>query len=354
LEIDRGIGGAMNAAAVGQPVFIVAGRTYFWEDVILAGLAWGEWPALERELAAGLAALSRARAEDALPTAEQLDKAARAFRYEHNLISAQEAHDWLERLALTAEDWLEYLRRRVARGQFPDDAPSRSVAPPWSARQLHAEAVCSGTLERLARELATRAACLALSDGRCEQELREEETIDEGILADACRLGIRIARSRERLMYLARVERSYRGVRARALSASAIAQEVAAHRLEWTRIVCDTLSFESAASAREAALCVRVDHQPLCDVGAAAHRQAAREVIYLDDSSPVVARLFGAREGDVVGPVEMGSQYVVFEVLDRIPAATADTEVNLRAESSILHRLATRELAPMVQWQTSF
>jgi len=31
----------------GQRIFTVAGTSYAWEDLVLAGCLWGDWPALE-------------------------------------------------------------------------------------------------------------------------------------------------------------------------------------------------------------------------------------------------------------------------------------------------------------------
>ena len=39
----------------GQRVFTVGQTSYVWEDVILAGLLWGDWTALEERVRGGLA-----------------------------------------------------------------------------------------------------------------------------------------------------------------------------------------------------------------------------------------------------------------------------------------------------------
>ena len=43
----------------GQRIFTVAGTSYAWEDLVLAGCLWGDWPALEARARDGLACLAR-------------------------------------------------------------------------------------------------------------------------------------------------------------------------------------------------------------------------------------------------------------------------------------------------------
>ena len=43
----------------GQRIFTVAGTSYAWEDLVLAGCLWGDWPALEARVRDGLACLAR-------------------------------------------------------------------------------------------------------------------------------------------------------------------------------------------------------------------------------------------------------------------------------------------------------
>ena len=43
----------------GERIFTVAGTSYAWEDLVLAGCLWGDWAALEARVQAGLACLAR-------------------------------------------------------------------------------------------------------------------------------------------------------------------------------------------------------------------------------------------------------------------------------------------------------
>lgn len=345
----------------GEPVFVTGGRTYFWEDVILAGAIWGDWARLERELRLGIALLARVAAEDAAPTRHELDAAITSFRYERNLISAQETREWLSRWALRPDDWFGYLRRQLVRTRMPNGCgicEESDDAPLWTPlRMLYVESVCSGTLERLARELAVHAACLAL-DALTDLDDSDADRMPwldvDAVLQNACRLGVSPARGRERLSLLAKAERSYCAFRARALSPAALAREIASHALEWTHVACESVTFDDQDVAREALLCLRADGRTLREVAATANRAATSERVYLDERSNVVDHLLGARKGDVIGPVAAAGRFVVIEVLDRVPASSGDPEIIRRAESSIVNRLAASELTPAIQWQKAF
>lgn len=355
----------MMETLFGHAVFTVGGQVYFWEDVVLAGLVAGEWAALERDLRDGVACVTRARAEHVLPGTEELRAAAAAFRYERDLISAEEASGWLARWKVQPEDWMDYLRRALLRRRWCADlATIADRFPPADTvvdAARHAEAVCSGTLARLARRLAERAACTARGE-IVDQHVTNDSAPhgadtfapDDAVFAAAERLGIQRAQACARLAVLACVERSFRAVRRNVLSDRAVAGEIRAHQLEWTRLVCDSIAFESEAAAREALLCMRADGQSLRDVAAAARRLATTERLFLDQLPPAVGdRMAGARPGEAFGPVAVDGSFMVLQVSGKILPSESDPEIVGRAEESLFSRVAQRELLPAVQWQSA-
>lgn len=355
---------------VGEPAFTVGGRPFFWEDVLLAGLVRGDWTLLERDLRHGLASVARARTDGALPGTEEVRAAAATFRYERNLISAQEANDWLARWKVRPEEWTDYLCRALLRARWPDAATIACpfpLADPELDIARHAEAVCSGALERNARELAERAACTVsgklasveaggapLLGDSTSREVANPFAASDALLAAAERLGISRARSRERLELLGCVERSYHALRHRLFTARAVCGEIHAHQLEWTRVACDSIAFETEAAAREALLCVRSDGQSLRELAMAAQLRSTRQLYFLDQLPPAVSdRLAGARAGDAFGPVMTDGAFVVLQVDRKIPPTDDDAEIIHRAECSLFSRVMQRELSTVVQWQNA-
>jgi hypothetical protein len=86
----------------GRRIFTVAGTSYAWEDLVLAGCLWGDWPALEARARDGLACLARLDEldeddEDALAE-EDVETAATEFRYARDLVAASGLESWLDRV----------------------------------------------------------------------------------------------------------------------------------------------------------------------------------------------------------------------------------------------------------------
>lgn len=343
----------------GQTVFTVEKTPYFWEDVVLAASAWGDWAVLERDVHRGVACLRRAVTEGAPPTRDELDAATAAFRYERDLISAKDARDWLDCWSLSIDDWMDYMRRAVLRERWRDqlstfDLPFPAVDAEVDARVL-SEAVFSGELGRAARKLAEHAACHkvpgALGDDGgaplAEAFVRQHDSA----VGAASRLGLSRGRAIERLFVLDAVERSYASFRARVVTARAVEEEIRAHELQWMRVDCESLSFADDSAAREALLCMRADGKTIREVAAAARRVLRDRRFYLDDvDSKVGERLLAAGENEVIGPLTLQEEFVVLRVMHKLMPLNDDPEIHRRAEVELLRRLATHQLPHRIQW----
>ena len=144
-----------------KPVFSLGERTYTWLDVVLAAIVRGDWAALETQVSLGLALVERAGEADELPEEAEIDAAAEEFRYDRDLVTAEEMEGWLGRCGLTLEEWMEYIERLVVR-QAETDPDDDSLLESFDAEAVGAnviiEAICSGELYRFAQTLAGRAA----------------------------------------------------------------------------------------------------------------------------------------------------------------------------------------------------
>jgi prepilin-type processing-associated H-X9-DG protein len=93
--------------------------------VVLAGLLWGDWMALEERVRSGLACLARIDDldeddADALDEAD-VETAAAEFRYARDLVAAADLEAWLERRGLSVEAWLDFIRRGLLIERWTDD-----------------------------------------------------------------------------------------------------------------------------------------------------------------------------------------------------------------------------------------
>jgi len=289
-----------------RKLFSVGDAVYTWNDVVERARVTGLWAALEQDARAGNAALAKAS-----PDEEDVEAAARAFRYERGLLSGDELDAWLDARGLTRETWEDYLRRSLAREEL-------HAAEPGSDGDVTAEAwvegICSGTLEALARELAS---LVAVAPSAAAEQLDEE-------FAAFCRA---------------------------AATEAAIAREVESNRLQWLRVRYAAAAFADPDVAAEVALCVRTDGEPLAEVAAQAGAETEERLDWLDTVDPELAsRFFTAEPDEVVGPVPVGEQLVVAHVRAKTAPDEGNPDVRDRAAAALAERAVSREVNERVAW----
>lgn len=288
-----------------RPLFSVDGHAYSWEDVLDAAEARGDLAALERTTRQGLACLRRLAAEGGSVAPEQLRAAATAFRYEHDLLAAEELEAWLAARGLAIADWNGYLRRALVRellaGELDRIEAEHPVDPAEVEAALPAEAACTGFLARAAARLAEEAALAA--GGALEPEHGEIE------------------------------------------------REIAAHALDWLRIQGTALELSDPDAAREAALCVRVDGRTLEDVAADCGVEARPLDVHLEDAEPALrTALTSAKPGELVGPLAHDGGHLLVAVEAKRDPSADDPELARRAAAVLRERGLARELRTRVVW----
>lgn len=313
----------------GRSLFTVAGRSYAWEDVLLAAELRGELGALERQTRQGLACLKRLAADAGDVPSEAVRAAATVFRYDRNLLAAEELEAWLDDRGLTVSDWNGYLRRLVLRERWEDELERIEAEFPVGDDEveaaLPAEAVCTGLLRRAAERLAEDAALAAANDAV------EDDADDSTSIAG-------LARAAD-------------AMRSRVPSPPELEREVAAHALDWIRIEAETLELADAEAAREAALCVRVDGRLLTDVAEDCGVPANAVVLYLGDAEPELqATLASATPGELIGPVAHGAGHMLLQLRAKTEPSADDPELERRAAAVLAARRVDRELRDRVVW----
>jgi hypothetical protein len=312
-----------------RSLFTVAGRTYAWEDVLLAAELRGELSVLERQTRQGLACLRRLASEgEALPP-KSLRAAATVFRYDRNLLAAEELEGWLDGRGLTVADWNGYLRRQLLRERWADELEriesEFAVGDDEVEAALPAEAACTGFLRRAAEQLAEDAA-----------------------LADA---GGAVGDNPDRATLIAAIARTADAARGRVPDRLEIERELAVHALDWIRVETEELELADAEAAREAALCVRVDGRALGDVAADCGVPTSIVVRYLEDADPELRiALMGATAGELVGPVATGAGHLLLSVVSKTEPSADDPVLARRAAAVLAARAVERELRNRVLW----
>jgi hypothetical protein len=305
----------LQAEVLDRPVFAVGDHEYRWADIVAAARHWGRWVELERRTADGLAALGGLPEE--IGHAE-LDEAMQAFRYALRLIAADEMEAWLQRWGLDTKDWAGYLRRQIACGRATGEGGSAA-----DEREVWAEAVCSGALVELARDLAARVAA-------AEAGGVEPGPVDSD---------------------LSRMEAEHAAFVEGALTPEAAVKALELRNADWVRLSYTALEFPEAAMASEAALLVREDGLSPADVAGRAGVPLEEREAFLEDVEPGLSEsLLSAPTGELVGPLRVGNGFALLRVNEKVAPTLADPAVQERLQEEVPRRALEREVRNRVRW----
>ncbi|HEX2438313.1 MAG TPA: hypothetical protein VHT71_08380 [Methylomirabilota bacterium] len=340
----------------GQRIFSIGQMSYVWEDVVLAGVAWGDWAALEERARDGLLCLARLEDldeddEDALDE-DDVESAAAEFRYARDLIAASDLEAWLERRGLTVDAWLDHIRRVLLRERWAEDLEDireeYEAEDDEVAEATLCDALCSGAAAELAGRLAGRAAIHAsIPDA---PSTAEALSADEELLARALP-DLPGPERRRRLQALGALEATWQRFAAGVVTPEAMRALIVSRRLEWVRVVLQGVLTQDEDVAREVAACVRVDRRSIEEVAEEAGQTAERLEWWLDElDGPLHDALVGAQVGELVGPIPWKEQQLVFVVEAKQIPSEEDAAVLARAERALLARTVDREVANRVTW----
>jgi hypothetical protein len=351
----------------GQRIFTIGHTAYVWEDIVLAGLMWGDWAALEARVRAGLACLARLDDleeddEDALDEAD-VETAAAEFRYARDLVAAADLEAWLERRGLSVDAWLDFIRRSLLLDRWADDLDEileeYELDEDEVAEAVVCEALCSGVANDLAQRLAARAAVHARPAGETEAaagapSAEVPPAMPDDELLERAVPDLPAPARRERLARLTTLEAAWRRFAASVAPPQAMRGVITTRRLEWVRVVVQAVLTPDEDVAREVALCVRLDRRPIDEVADEAGLRAEALEWWLDTVEEALRdTLIGAQPGDVVGPVPWKEHHLVLTVTAKRLPTEDDPAVRARAEQALLARAVDREVTDRVTWHAT-
>jgi hypothetical protein len=354
--------------AVHRPVCSVGEREFQLLDVVIAGHLRGQWAEVEDTARRGLACEKRLdNLGEGLSDAD-VEAAATAWRYERNLLSADDTESWLLERHLAMAHWFGYVSRLVLRRRWSagldEIVASHEVTPREIEDVLYSEAVCSGSLA----ELAGRLAAYAAVDDRVKEKsaiARTERPSEPRVRALVARLPPEISRlgiygvppgvCLERARVLACMMLSFEGFIDDISAPAALAREIEPRALDWTRFECESITLSNEEAAREAALTVREDGLPISEAARLAGGSLVRTDDVLEDVEPALRdRLVGAQPGELIGPLPNERGFVLVSVLDRVVPSIADPSIRERARELVVTRTIEREVARRVRWHERF
>ncbi len=298
-----------------RPVFAAGDQDYCWADVVAAARHWSRWAELERQTAEGLSALAQ------LPESvgkNDLDEAMQAFRYARGLLAAEEMEAWLAHWGLRMKDWSGYLRRELA----PTQATGEQGLPADEI-DVWAEAVCSGELANLARDLAARVAAAEAG-------------------------GVRLGPVESDL---ARMDEEHTAFVQRALTPEASAKTLELRNADWVRLSYTALEFPQAAMASEAVFLMREDGLSPADVAGRAGVPLHEHEAFLEDVEPELAEpVLSAPTGELVGPLPVRNGFALIRVNEKVAPTLADPVIQERLQEEVPRTALEREVRNRVQW----
>jgi hypothetical protein len=233
-----------------------------------------------------------------------------------------------------------------------DDLVQRyPVSPAEVLESAAVDLLCSTRGADLALALAERAAAAAAE--REVEDLPTEPLTPAEVSGILTRLPILDpARARARLAEVATADRGYARFCARVATPELIRRELELGRLEWIRLECRVIQFETEPLAREAALCLREDGLAIEDVAADAHAPVQEMRFYLGELDPEVQpRLLAAVPGELVGPVPFDQGHALFLVVDKTLPTEADPELRQRVENRAVARVVADQVNRRVRWR---
>ena len=373
----------------GQPVFEVGNETYRWEDVVAFGILTGRLQGIEYRTRQGLACAAFAETQDEDPDIEdQVDEAAAEFRYARDLVTAEEAEDWLAARGLDTDDWMGVIRREVLRTVYATrlDQLVRDY-PPSTAAVLDAirvEWLCADGTSPLIEGLAGWAAAAAADaeqhpapDAEAETEEVDLDDLDFGDADDGggeptaetatgsiggpavdlqpylARLkGLRPDAIMSAVDRLLRLREGHARYCVSAASPQAIRKEFDMHRLDWVRMDARALFFEGEAAAREGLFCIREDGMSFDQLAADASTPVFDVRFLLTEvAEEVRPTLLAARAREVVGPLWFDERWALLLVLDKILPSDTDEQLRHLSVESAVERAVATQVGLRVHWR---
>ena len=313
----------------------------------LGRLRWGE-------------ACARAADEEGLePAGDEVDEAVAAFRYDRDLISAEETEAWLEARGLGADDLAAHFAReswlRQLKGRVP--VPIAGSAP-GGAEELPALAAAlllSDGFPPLARALVQRLAvppAAGKGDAAAVAQEREHFLGRTGLVPGGVGAWLQAwGRGEEWLQEMLAAEAAYRAHCAAEVTSEKLARALVSARLGLTRLEVEQVEFDSLDAVREAELCVREDGLSLEEIAGESQYPFERKQHYAEDL-PEAQRdsLLFAQVGTLLHVASEGGEFQLRRVVHRFEPQLEEPEVRRRLEHRILEQGFSEAVGSDLRW----
>ncbi len=351
----------MESANEQKQVFCVGPEAFLVRDLVDAAWFRGDfepvWREFLRRRACELAAAESERELDE----DAVSAEAQTFRYDHDLITAEETENWLAERGLTLGDFSDYFARAywgATGGGSPnvEEVPF-FAAPPEVQGEFYSHLIFSGELGRMATRLSRRLAAVAAGQAKptAEEIEREERAFIErtkaGSASEWCTTRGRDEAWTKKMSFY---EATFRHVCDSVLSPQARQREVGSLRLQLTMFDLEILEVDTPDAAREVALCVREDGMAMEEIAEEGRYPFWREERVLEDFAPEVQQQYlSVAPGKVLEPSLNGGPYRVCRIMGRREPDPDDPAMQRRIEQRLLDRHFADAVLQHVRWSLS-
>jgi hypothetical protein len=289
-----------------------------------------------------------------------LGSAAIAFRYKHDLITAEETERWLEDRGVSLAQFSEYFARQYWGRSYSGtvDSPKSSYQEA-SAKEKDlflVDLILSGSLDRMAERLSYRVAAQADEAGDNKVSLDDERArflaaakINQAELADWLAL---LGRDQEWLDEILAADAAYQRRVSQILTEQALQKELVPMQLNLTRFQLERVEVDSRDAAAEVIACVRNDGMEMSEVAEESRFPFHHSEVLLEDiPSEQQQRFLSVKAGTLFDPIPRGDAFEVWRVKTRTEPSLQDPIIRARLESRIIDRCFSELLSKYIDWK---
>jgi hypothetical protein len=344
----------------GRVIFSSGERGFTAKDVVDCALVRGEIDPLWKEFLQVVECDRLADERELELDDSALDSAAIAFRYKHDLITAEETERWLEDRGVSLAEFSDYFGRqywgRSYSGTLDPPKSSYETAPLEEKDLFLVDLILSGSLDRMAERLSYRVAAQA------DEERHDNASLGEGRARFLATVKIdpgdldnwlaQLGRDQEWLDEILAAEAVYQRRVAQILTEQALQKELGPMQLNLTRFQLETVEVDSRDAAAEVIACVRNDGMEMSEVAEESRYPFhCREVLLEDIPSEQQQRCLSVKAGTLFDPISRGDAFEVWRVKTRTEPSLQDPVIRARLESRIVDRCFNELLSKHIDWK---
>lgn len=339
-----------NAESVSHEDLVVCaakGQEYTARDAVEAALFRGDLNPIWTAFLHRVAAEKHSDEQEIDLDEDAIDAAAERFRYNHDLITAEETEQWLATRDLDLDDFGSYFARQVAAETLGDNVPAEifeyRTAPDETRQLFLVELILSDELERITNALAWRLAAVAAaaeSDADAIATERKLFLARSGLTeSDLPEWLASLRRDSNWLDQTLNMESEFRRRRDSLLTPQTRQREMSQLRLPLTRFESEVIELESKDAAQEALFCVKHDGMSMEEV-AMEGRYPFKVISFLQEDIPqeLQQKFLSVSPGDVLDPISRGDGFELYRVTSKKEPHGDDSAVQERIDHLLLSR----------------